>query len=100
MLDEDVIIEPKVLEQARKAGLFGNVERRLRKMVFLAAPASFPEGNRRYEGFLFRIEKGVLKEIHTIDPLTEQVQKPVLERLEKRRKTLKLVEKHFGKNED
>lgn len=44
------------LSSARRAGLYGRVEARLRKMARLSAPCTHPLGTRRFRQYLFNIE--------------------------------------------
>jgi hypothetical protein len=93
----DVEIDPIVIVQARQVGLIGNVERRVRRMAKYSAPITHQEGNRRYESFILRIEKGVVKSLRRFDPQTGEIIFDVLSEVEERNRVLRAVEKHLGK---
>ena len=54
---------PEVMDQARELGIFGNRETLVRKMARHSAPFTHPDGNRRYEGFILRVEDGMVVNI-------------------------------------
>ena len=64
----DVEILPEVIDQARRLGMYGNVSTRLCKMVKQAAPFTHPDGNMRFESFVFRVEESCLVAVTKHDP--------------------------------
>jgi hypothetical protein len=99
----DYEIDPVVLIQARRLGLIGNVEKRVARMAKFAAPFTHPEGNRRFESFILRIEKGVVKSIRKLNVFSGEIEYDVLGRLEERvaqrRKTLQAIANEFERPE-
>jgi hypothetical protein len=95
-------VSEDALRQARRAGLFGNLENRLKKMARFSAPFTDPEGkgrvNRRFESFVLKIENGVVTDVRRFDPELHKIQDAsIAERRERRLKTLKVLKKHgFG----
>ena len=61
-------ILPKVKDQARELGMFGNIDLRLQHMVKHSAPFTHPDGNRRYEGYVMNIEDHTLVSIQHLEP--------------------------------
>lgn len=89
-------VHPNVVSQAQQLGLFGNVEKRIARMARRSAPFTHEAGNRRFEGFILRIEKGVVTSIRKFDPDTGEVVSDVMGRLSKEKKTIAAIQKHFG----
>jgi hypothetical protein len=56
-------VSKAVLDQAHKAGIYGNVAERIVELVGRAAPVTHVAGNRRYEAFVFRVEDQIVKSI-------------------------------------
>jgi hypothetical protein len=91
----DYDVDPVVLAQARQLGLIGNVEKRVKRMARHSAPITHKEGNRRYESFILRIDKGVVRSICKFDPSTGEVTRDVLGQIEERHRMLRAIEKHL-----
>jgi hypothetical protein len=53
----EVMLTETVLLQARKLGMYGNVSGRLKAMVQQSMPFTHPSGNRRFEGYVLRVDK-------------------------------------------
>jgi hypothetical protein len=88
----DFELAPEVVHQARQAGIIGNVERRVRRMAKFAAPFRHPHGNRRYESFILRVEKGVVTSFCRFNAQTGEVIHDVLGQLEERHRERQLAE--------
>lgn len=56
-------VTPEVIEKARKLGMYGAVERRLKKMARLAARITYPGANYRYQNYLFLIQHDKIVDI-------------------------------------
>lgn len=87
------------IAKARKLGLYGNVGARLEQMAKYSATFTHPKVNRRYEGFLLKVEDGRVIDIMRFDPKKGQVTDETLkERLAKRQKIANVVGKIFAAN--
>ena len=56
-------VTPEVIEKARKLGMYGAVERHLKKMARLAARITYPRANYRYQNYLFLIQDDKIVDI-------------------------------------
>lgn len=95
-------IDPIVFVQARQIGLIGNLQQRLQRMARRSAPFTHKEGNRRFESYIMRIEKGVVRSIRRFDPETGEVVVDVLGKVEQklRERTMQAIDKHLGQDKD
>lgn len=94
--DRKFEISPTALAQARQVGLIGNLEARLAKMAKHGAPITHAEGNRRYERFIMRVEKGVLVSIVRFNPDTGEVIRNVFPDADSRQDTLGEIERQLA----
>jgi hypothetical protein len=56
-------VSKTALEQAQKAGIYGNVAEQLVDLVGRAAPVTHVAGNRRYERFVFLVDDEIVKSV-------------------------------------
>ena len=61
-------VDPEVLKQARAIGMYGNVEARIARMARESVPHTHPQANRRFDGFLLKIDNGVVTRIMRFQP--------------------------------
>jgi hypothetical protein len=85
-----------VVEQAQRLGLFGNVEKRVLRMARHSAPFTHHAGNRRFEGWVLRIEQGVVVSIKKLDPARGQVIDDVMGRFRRQEKMLGAIDRQLG----
>ena len=73
-LFKSVEVPATTLQTARHIGIFGDTERRLKRMARRAMIyTKLPEGNRRFLHFLMKIEDQQLVAIHRLDPETNEI---------------------------
>jgi hypothetical protein len=77
-------VHPDVIQQAQRLGLFGNVQKRIARMARHSAPFTHPAGNRRFENYIFKIEKGVVISIRKLIPETGEAVSDLLTEFERR----------------
>ncbi len=53
--------------EARRAGIYGDVDNRLRRMVRRAAPVTSEFGNRRFQDFVLFVENNVVLDVVRLD---------------------------------
>ena len=93
-------VAPAVIEQAHKLGLFGNVEKRIARMARHSAPFTHRAGNRRFEGWVLRIEQGTVVSIKKLDPAKGEVIDDVMGRFRRQAKMLDAIQSHLGRPKD
>lgn len=49
-------VSEQAIAEARKAGIFGNVAKRLARMARRSAPLTHPKGNRRFDDFVLLVK--------------------------------------------
>jgi hypothetical protein len=90
-------VAPAVIEQAHKLGLFGNVEKRIARMARHSAPFTHQAGNRRFEGYVLRIEQGTVVSIQKLDAARGQVISDVMGRFRRQDRMLGAIDRHLGR---
>jgi hypothetical protein len=68
-----VTVLPDAIVKAKRLGISGNIEERLKRMALRAAIITHPQGNRRFGDYLLRIKEGRLEMIMRYDPETKRV---------------------------
>ena len=61
-------VSETALAQARKLGMYGDVDGKLKKMARLAARFTHPLANRRYQNYLLKIDGDVISDIIKFSP--------------------------------
>lgn len=61
-------VDSSALDEAKAIGLFGNLEERLIRMARAAVPFTHPIANKRFEGFLLRVDGSVIKRVMRFKP--------------------------------
>jgi hypothetical protein len=56
-------VSDQAMAQAWELGITGDVKKRVARMARRSANCSHPEGNRRFEDYIFKIEDGVVKSV-------------------------------------
>ncbi|MCO5157856.1 MAG: hypothetical protein M9945_14100 [Aquamicrobium sp.] len=54
---------PEAVARGRDAGIYGDTEKRLQRMAARSAPVTSPHGNRRYQGYVLRIEGDLITDV-------------------------------------
>lgn len=63
---KEVTISPKALATARDAGLFGDTEKRVRRMLQRSAPVTHELGNRRFQNFVIHTENNTVLGVYRV----------------------------------
>ena len=58
----------QAVSEARNAGVFGETEKRLKRMARRAAPVTHPAGNRRYLDFVLLVKDGIVSGVTRLSP--------------------------------
>lgn len=70
-------VDKRVLRQAVRLGMLGNLEGRIMRMARLSAPLTHPKANRRYEKYMLTVDpNGVVTAIALYVPDPKAVSKP------------------------
>ena len=59
-------IPENTIAQGRSLGIWGDTHARMLRMVRRAAICSHPDGNRRFQNFIFQIHDGQVQKVHRI----------------------------------
>src|SRR5262245_41545901 len=62
-MSREFVVTPEAVDQGRRLGVGEDVATRVARMARRAAPVTHPQGNRRFEEWVLRIEKGVVLSI-------------------------------------
>lgn len=65
---KNLSVASAALISARRVGMYGNVENRLRRMARDSVPFTHADGNRRFEGFLLKIKGGTILDVTEFRP--------------------------------
>lgn len=68
MAFREFVVTPQAVESARRAGLYGEVDKRIIRMAKRSTPFTGMQGNRRFNDFVLRVEDGQILEVSRYDP--------------------------------
>jgi hypothetical protein len=84
------VVAPEAIDQGRRLGVGEDVATRIARMARRAAPFTHPQGNRRFEDWVLRIDKGVVLAIDKLPAEKEGDRRTVADRAARVRKQKRL----------
>jgi hypothetical protein len=64
---DDVQISEHARGEAKRAGIYGDVDSRLRRMLRRAAPVTSEYGNRRYQNYILFVQDNIVLDVARLD---------------------------------
>lgn len=64
---QDYQVTEDAVRQARALGMWGNIANRLKKMAQESAPFTHPDANRRFEGYIMKIDRGMVVSVQRFE---------------------------------
>lgn len=67
MNTDGVTASPSAVIDARGFGLYGDTDKRLKRMLRRSTPYTGPQGNRRFEDWILRVDNKVITGVFRLD---------------------------------